>query len=177
MQFIEPSGRSWAQKVGRPISSADDLFDPSLSIEIGAAYLASLLKQYRGDFVSAAVAYNAGQVKCATAITCPKKNYWGVCTDGSAYPLIAIQNINSAIDHGYPFGTIPYIPTPAPTPQPDAPLPYSTAVPVGIAALSMVGAYLLTNVVKKRYFGSAMARRIATSHRSSGLMPRWTPTW
>ena len=108
---------------GRGVSSAELMQNNALSIDLGAKYLKQNLDANGGDFVRAAVAYNAGSVRCGTGRTwrpagsslpkfpCP--NSWGVvmgCIDvpmGSGnvvsndYPRNAIRFLNAALDAGY----------------------------------------------------------------------------
>lgn len=55
--------------LGQPVTSQQLLDDPALAIEAGARYLRYQLDRYDGDFVRAAVAYNAGSVKCGRGST------------------------------------------------------------------------------------------------------------
>lgn len=50
--------------MGRKVSSQQLLDDPELAIEAGTRYLKYQLDRYDGEFVHAAVGYNAGSVKC-----------------------------------------------------------------------------------------------------------------
>ncbi len=43
----------------------DDLLDPDVNVALGAAYLASLLRGYDGDYLRAVAAYNAGEAAVA----------------------------------------------------------------------------------------------------------------
>lgn len=52
--------------MGRPVTSTELLKDPALAVEAGARTLKYHLDRYKGDFVAAAVAYNAGSVKCSS---------------------------------------------------------------------------------------------------------------
>ncbi|MBW2673159.1 MAG: transglycosylase SLT domain-containing protein [Deltaproteobacteria bacterium] len=55
--------------MGQAITSQQLLGDPALAIEAGTRYLSYQLNRYGGDFVQAAVAYNAGSVKCGRGST------------------------------------------------------------------------------------------------------------
>lgn len=50
--------------LGRGVTSQQLLEDPAIAIEAGTKYLKQLLDKYQGDFVAAAVGYNAGSVRC-----------------------------------------------------------------------------------------------------------------
>ena len=135
MQIMPATGRSLAKSLGIKLSSDDDLMNPNLSIELGTYYLSSLLRRYHGDFVAAATGYNAGSVKCLDGPTTCTKGYWGVCTDGSPYPLLAIQAANSALANGFPApGSLPDLPK-----NPIGPLPLQPWI---ITATTAVGAFL-----------------------------------
>lgn len=49
---------------GRSVSSQELMDDPPLAIDLGVKLLANLLDKYNDDYVKAAVAYNAGSVRC-----------------------------------------------------------------------------------------------------------------
>jgi hypothetical protein len=111
---------------GRGVSSQELLSNNALSIDLGAKYLRQNLDANVGDFVRAAVAYNAGSVRCGTGSTwrpsgsslpkfpCPTT--WNVimgCVDvpmGSGnvvsndYPRAAIRFLNAALDAGFGAG-------------------------------------------------------------------------
>ena len=55
--------------LGHGVTSQQLLDDPAMAIEAGTRYLAYQLGRYDGDFVKAAVAYNAGSVKCGRGST------------------------------------------------------------------------------------------------------------
>jgi hypothetical protein len=133
MQIMPDTGRMLARSLGEPMGSDDDLLNPNLNLVLGIYYLASLIKRYRGDFLSAAVGYNAGSVKCLGSPTTKcTKGYWGVCTDGSDYPLAIIKYANSALLNGFPPTILP----PVPLPKGDRdPLP-----PWAITATTAIGA-------------------------------------
>lgn len=60
MQLILPTARSMARKYGSAaVNSAEDLYNPSLNIELGTAYMRDQLSKY-GRIEYLAVAYNAG---------------------------------------------------------------------------------------------------------------------
>ncbi len=104
----------------RPVTGPELMSDPLLSIELGAKYIRKSLDlaSIDGDFVMAAIAYNAGSVRCGTGhtrtdkIPCPTT--WNVIMDcatksdgtvvASDYPRVAIGYCNTAIDRGFGLG-------------------------------------------------------------------------
>ena len=149
MQLTLGTARTVAAGLGLPAPSAQDLFDPALNIRLGATYFASLLKRYGGDYVSAAVGYNAGSVRCAEGRTC--KSFWGVCTDGSPYPLWAIQGANAALNNGF-SPTIPPPPLDLPVPPRGSPW---------VVAASTAGGAFLAYMATKRVMRPTGRRRPA----------------
>jgi hypothetical protein len=130
MQLMPGTAKIVGASIGKPLTSNSDLYDPLYNLELGVAHFAGLLKRYKGEFVSAAIAYNAGQIICLSATTKCQKGYWGVCTDGSPYPLWVIQGSNGALDNGFGSPNVP-IPPLYPSPKPWA-----------ITLVSAVGAYV-----------------------------------
>ena len=59
-QVLPSTGAGLARAAGRPGFTADDLFDPDTSVDLGARFLASQLKGFGGDVFRAIAAYNAG---------------------------------------------------------------------------------------------------------------------
>jgi soluble lytic murein transglycosylase len=59
MQVMPETGKWLLEKRGERLPRSDHLFDYELNIELGTAYLASLIRQF-GDVDEALVAYNAG---------------------------------------------------------------------------------------------------------------------
>jgi hypothetical protein len=55
--------------LGQKVSSQNLLDDPAMAIEAGTRYIRYQLDRYGGDFVKAAVAYNAGSIKCGRGST------------------------------------------------------------------------------------------------------------
>jgi hypothetical protein len=115
MQLMPSTGAEWASRIGRPISSPDELFtNPDLNLEAGVAYLAYQMGRYK-DFLLAATAYNAGSVKCMSdpkvAAKCTTGSFWDMCTDGSDYPLQVAKFANAAAVSGWPVSwvTVPAI--------------------------------------------------------------------
>ena len=60
MQLMPATGRETARRMGVRIKKSAQLLAPSTNIQIGTAYLSSLMKKYHGNFPMAAAAYNAG---------------------------------------------------------------------------------------------------------------------
>lgn len=69
------------------ITARSLLADPDLAIQAGTAYLKQCLDRYGGDFMRAAVCYNAGSVRCGRGRpfgrttdedVCPDPRGWGV---------------------------------------------------------------------------------------------------
>ena len=60
MQIMPTTGEELARRLGHAWHGADALFDPSLNLKLGTAYLRQLLNHYRGDVETALAAYNWG---------------------------------------------------------------------------------------------------------------------
>jgi soluble lytic murein transglycosylase len=60
MQFIPSTGRLVASAAGLSGFQIEDLYDPGVSLRLGARHLRELLNRFQGDVVLAAAAYNAG---------------------------------------------------------------------------------------------------------------------
>ncbi len=60
MQILPTTGQSIARSLGREGVAADDLFKPSVNIDLGAAFLAQQLRRFDGETWAALAAYNAG---------------------------------------------------------------------------------------------------------------------
>jgi len=60
-QFVLPTARRLAPAAGVAALDARDLFLPQVSIPLGAAYLAQLGKEFKGNPIAIAAAYNAGE--------------------------------------------------------------------------------------------------------------------
>lgn len=59
MQLLPATGRDTARKIGLSASPLD-LFDPSINVALGSAYLGRLIDAYDGSYIQAIAAYNAG---------------------------------------------------------------------------------------------------------------------
>lgn len=60
-QFVYPTARRIAEKIGLGSISPDDLENPETAITLGAAYLQELLQEFGGEVHQAIAAYNAGE--------------------------------------------------------------------------------------------------------------------
>ncbi|MGH8481871.1 MAG: lytic transglycosylase domain-containing protein, partial [Nevskiaceae bacterium] len=60
LQLLLPTARQVAQRDGLPVPAREDLFRPEVNIALGARYLRDLHRNFRGHFVVALAAYNAG---------------------------------------------------------------------------------------------------------------------
>ncbi len=60
-QFMPATGRATALALGDSSFGACTLRDPAVSLRLGAAYLASLLREFDGSLILAAAAYNGGE--------------------------------------------------------------------------------------------------------------------
>jgi soluble lytic murein transglycosylase-like protein len=73
--------------------------DETLAISIGGQLLRRLLDRYEGDFVKAAVSYNAGSLRCGYSTT------FGYYTEGN-YALDVVKWSNTAIRAGLPSASV-----------------------------------------------------------------------
>jgi soluble lytic murein transglycosylase len=60
VQIMPETGRKLAERLGAASYSPDELFVPARNLELGAAYLAELLKRFEGRVSAAVASYNAG---------------------------------------------------------------------------------------------------------------------
>lgn len=60
MQLMPATGTETARRNGVPFRGPTDLLNPETNIQLGAAYLRQIIKQFGGNFALAAAAYNAG---------------------------------------------------------------------------------------------------------------------
>lgn len=60
-QFVGPTARRMAQKLGWPPLDPADLHQPQVAITLGAAYLAELMDRFQGNTHQVVAAYNAGE--------------------------------------------------------------------------------------------------------------------
>jgi soluble lytic murein transglycosylase len=61
MQLMPETGRRLARTLGIELSTDDQLFDASLNLRLGAAYLAELLQRFDGSLPLMFASYNAGE--------------------------------------------------------------------------------------------------------------------
>ncbi len=59
-QVVPSTARAIASKLGHDDFSAADLYKPAVSLDYGSWYLASVLREWHGDALTALAAYNAG---------------------------------------------------------------------------------------------------------------------
>lgn len=60
MQLMPATARETARRFGIPMSSTQQLLNPNVNIQLGAAYLRQLYGQFNGNRVLASAAYNGG---------------------------------------------------------------------------------------------------------------------
>jgi soluble lytic murein transglycosylase-like protein len=60
MQLLPSTGKELAGKMGIPCKGDDTLFDPTINIQLGTAYLRELKDRYDGNVSTALAAYNWG---------------------------------------------------------------------------------------------------------------------
>lgn len=124
MALMPGTAAAMETKLGLPHRPfAEIVADNELNLELGVAYLRDRLDAYGGQFPMAAIAYNAGSVRCGTGRLCVPPgardcvktpcppNDWGAVMDcwlqkdgslkTSDYPRRAVQYANSALDHGF----------------------------------------------------------------------------
>jgi soluble lytic murein transglycosylase len=90
MQMLPATAAAVARRWHLPSPRKDDLFDPSVAVPLGAAYLRELLNRYAGQFDVSLAAYNAGAT--AVARWLPRKSM-----DADVW----IENIPYAETRGY----------------------------------------------------------------------------
>jgi soluble lytic murein transglycosylase len=59
MQLMHPTAKQIGRKINRPVT-ADSLKNPDTNVALGSNHLDQLIKQYKGSYVLAIAAYNAG---------------------------------------------------------------------------------------------------------------------
>jgi soluble lytic murein transglycosylase len=65
MQIVLTTARAVGQDLGLPEFDGEALYDPALVIPLGSKYLADLQKEFGGNLLKAAAAYNAGPRQAA----------------------------------------------------------------------------------------------------------------
>jgi len=63
VQLMPATAVSVAERIGRSEPTAEDLFDPSVNLELGAAELGRLVEVFGGRRAPAIAAYNAGEAQ------------------------------------------------------------------------------------------------------------------
>lgn len=61
MQFIPSTARHISRTLGERDFNLEKLYNPEFSIKIGSKYIQQLLKEFKGDYLAALAAYNAGE--------------------------------------------------------------------------------------------------------------------
>jgi len=62
-QFVYSTAHRIAKRIGIEMSSANDLYRPEIAITLGATYLSDLHREFGGNTVAIAAAYNAGEAQ------------------------------------------------------------------------------------------------------------------
>jgi soluble lytic murein transglycosylase-like protein len=75
MQVMPATGAWFGARIGAPVRSPDELFDPERNIHIGVRYLGWLLKRFK-RVDHALVAYNAGPARAARVLEGPTASEW-----------------------------------------------------------------------------------------------------
>lgn len=60
MQLMPATAKETARRFGIPLSSPQQVLNPNVNIQLGAAYLSQIYAQFNGNRVLASAAYNAG---------------------------------------------------------------------------------------------------------------------
>lgn len=60
MQLMPATAREVGNKLGMKVSGKDEILEPATNVQLGSAYLSSMLKRFDGDYAKATAAYNAG---------------------------------------------------------------------------------------------------------------------
>jgi soluble lytic murein transglycosylase len=61
MQLMPDTGRRLAGSLGVTVTSDDQLFDPTLNLRLGVAYLGELRRRFEGRLTLVLASYNAGE--------------------------------------------------------------------------------------------------------------------
>jgi len=61
MQLMPETGRRLAERLGVAVTSDDQLFDPTLNLRLGVAYLGELSQRFEGKLLLVLASYNAGE--------------------------------------------------------------------------------------------------------------------
>lgn len=60
MQLMPATARGVGLKLGMKISGREEILQPETNVQLGSAYLSSMLGRFDGDYAKATAAYNAG---------------------------------------------------------------------------------------------------------------------
>ncbi|HBS79382.1 MAG TPA: lytic murein transglycosylase, partial [Pseudomonas sp.] len=60
MQLMPATAKETARRFGIPLASPQQVLNPNVNIQLGAAYLSQIYGQFNGNRVLASAAYNAG---------------------------------------------------------------------------------------------------------------------
>lgn len=60
MQLMPATAKETARRFGIPLQSPQQVLNPNVNIQLGAAYLSQIYSQFKGNRVLASAAYNAG---------------------------------------------------------------------------------------------------------------------
>jgi soluble lytic murein transglycosylase len=63
MQLMPVTARETARRFGIPLGSTQQILNPDTNIQLGAAYLSQVSKQFDGNRILATAAYNAGPTR------------------------------------------------------------------------------------------------------------------
>jgi soluble lytic murein transglycosylase len=86
-----------AANFGLPRPSADDLFDPSLNLLLGASELGRLIETFGGRWAPAVAAYNAGEVQA---------RLWLDQCGSECTSALYLQNISFGSTRAYTAGVL-----------------------------------------------------------------------
>lgn len=60
MQLMPATAREVGNKLGMKVSGRSEILEPATNVQLGSAYLSSMLNRFDGDYAKATAAYNAG---------------------------------------------------------------------------------------------------------------------
>ena len=86
MQLLPSTGKELAGKMGIPWKGDDTLFDPTINVQLGTAYLRELADRYDGNVSTALAAYNWGPGRIDRRIR-----------SGASVPSKYIEQVMSAV--------------------------------------------------------------------------------
>ncbi len=97
VQLMPSTAVAVAANSGLPRPSADDLFDPSLNLRLGATELGRLIETFGGRWAPAVAAYNAGEVQA---------RLWLDQCGSECTSALYLQNISFASTRAYTAGVL-----------------------------------------------------------------------